>query len=60
MFIFLLSQGHYYLKDFRMDTNTLPSFTPAGDYRVDFAVSRKEKDAFVQIYRMLWYATVTN
>ncbi|XP_055316882.1 uncharacterized protein LOC129576206 [Sitodiplosis mosellana] len=59
MFNCPVKKGKYYLKDFYMDTNTLPSFTPTGDYRVDFAVTRKEKDAYVPIYRMLWYATVS-
>lgn len=51
-------QGKYYLKDFQMDSQSLPSFTPTGDYRVDFSITKKEKDAYVQVFRMLWYASV--
>ncbi|XP_031636950.1 uncharacterized protein LOC116349583 [Contarinia nasturtii] len=60
MFDCPVKKGKYYLKDFYMEASALPSFTPPGDYRIDFTVSRKEKDAYVQIYRMQWYATVIN
>lgn len=55
---FFLLQGDYYLKDFQMDPGSLPSFTPTGDYRVDFVIMKKENNAYVQLFRMLWYATV--
>lgn len=42
-----------------MNTEFLPSFTPLGDYRVDFAILRKTANgSLAQVYRMIWYAAV--
>lgn len=57
---FFLIQGKYWLKDFKMEASNLPDFTPAGNYRVDFQVTKKEGEAFIQVFRMYWYATVVN
>lgn len=51
-------QGKYYLKNFEINSTNLPALTPVGDYRVDFTISKKEKNIFIKIYRMLWYTTV--
>lgn len=53
-----VKRGHFYLKDFIMDSNNLPPFTPVGDYKVDYSVSMKTKTEIIVIYRMIWYATV--
>lgn len=42
-----------------MDVTNLPSYTPPGEYRVDFSVFKKTKNGYIQLYRMLWYAEVT-
>lgn len=48
--------GKYNLRDFELDASSLPSFTPPGDYRVDFTVSLKDKDLF----DMVWFAKVVD
>lgn len=53
-----VKRGHFYLKDFIMDSNNLPAFTPLGDYRVDYSVTIKTKTDSIVLYRMSWYATV--
>lgn len=43
-----------------MNAEFLPSFTPLGDYTVDFSILRKADNGNVeQLYRMVWYAAVT-
>lgn len=49
-----VKQGDYHLKDFELDASSLPSYTPPGDYRVDFTVSQKDVDVF----SMVWFAKV--
>lgn len=48
------------MKDFIIDGADLPSFTLPGDYKVEFAVLQKTGDNFVNIWRMTWYASITN
>lgn len=51
-----VKQGDYHLKDFELEASSLPSFTPPGDYRVDFTISQKENDVF----SMVWFAKVSD
>lgn len=47
----LIVEYYYYYRYF---------FIVVGDYLLDFSVTKKVKDHHVQIFRMLWYATLTN
>lgn len=58
--LFAYLQGKYYLKDFKLDSNNLPMYIPVGDYRVDFAITKKYEDTFLSFFRMFWYATVAD
>lgn len=49
-------KGNYHLNDFELNASSLPSFTPAGDYRVDFSVAQKNNDVF----SMVWFAKVVD
>lgn len=44
------------MNDFIIDAKKMPSFVATGPYRVDFAVLKKD----VLIFRMVWYATLTD
>lgn len=52
-------QEHYYLHDFEMEGHKLPSFTPLGEYKVEFSIERKSKGGYALVYKMTWFATVT-
>lgn len=51
-------KGKYFVKDFQLDENKLPSFTPAGHYRVDFIWDVEQNGARKQIYYGKYFATV--
>lgn len=55
-----VKKGNYYLKDFILEASYLPSFTPLGDYRLEFFVTfkRKENSNHKLLYKMTWYATI--